>query len=48
MDKNGNPLMPTKSSRARRMIRDGKAVGKRKKSFGNIVTKDNRTKKGKL
>ncbi|MEM8829332.1 MAG: RRXRR domain-containing protein [Cyanobacteria bacterium P01_G01_bin.19] len=31
IDKNGNPLMPTKSSRARRMVRDGKAVGKRNK-----------------
>ena len=27
-DKYGNPLMPTKPSRARRMVRDGKAVGK--------------------
>ncbi|WP_019503356.1 RRXRR domain-containing protein [Pleurocapsa sp. PCC 7319] len=28
VDKNGSPLMPTKCSRARRMVRDGKAVGK--------------------
>lgn len=28
IDKNGNPLMPTKASRCRRMVRDGKAVGK--------------------
>lgn len=28
LDKDGNPLMPTKCSRARRMVRDGKAVGK--------------------
>lgn len=27
-DKDGTPLMPTKASRARRMVRDGKAVGK--------------------
>ncbi len=27
-DKDGIPLMPTKASRARRMVRDGKAVGK--------------------
>lgn len=29
--KDGKPLMPTKASRARRMVRDGKAVGKRNK-----------------
>ena len=28
VDKNNVPLMPTKCSRARRMVRDGKAVGK--------------------
>ena len=28
IDKDGKPLMPTKPSRARRMVRDGKAVGK--------------------
>ena len=31
IDKNGIPLMPTKASRARRMVRDGKALGKRNK-----------------
>ncbi len=31
IDKDGKPLMPTKASRARRMVRDGKAVGKRNK-----------------
>lgn len=31
IDKDGIPLMPTKASRARRMVRDGKAVGKRNK-----------------
>ena len=31
VDKDGTPLMPTKASRARRMVRDGKAVGKRNK-----------------
>ncbi|MDJ0590644.1 MAG: RRXRR domain-containing protein [Pleurocapsa sp. MO_226.B13] len=31
VDKNGIPLMPTKTSRARRMVRDGKAIGKRNK-----------------
>ena len=31
IDKDGTPLMPTKASRARRMVRDGKAVGKRNK-----------------
>ena len=30
-DKDGTPLMPTKASRARRMVRDGKAIGKRNK-----------------
>ncbi len=29
IDKNGKPLMPTKPSRARKMVRDGKAGGKR-------------------
>lgn len=29
VDEDGTPLMPTKASRARRMVRDGKAVGKR-------------------
>lgn len=28
IDKDGTPLMPTKCSRARRMVRDGKAIGK--------------------
>ena len=28
IDKNGKPLMPTKASRARRMVRDGKAIGR--------------------
>ena len=27
----GTPIMPTKASRARRMVRDGKAIGKRNK-----------------
>jgi hypothetical protein len=31
IDKDGTPLMPTKASRARRMVRDGKAVGNRNK-----------------
>ena len=31
IDKGGKPLMPTKASRARRMVRDGKATGKRNK-----------------
>lgn len=31
IDKDGIPLMPTKASRARRMVRDGKATGKRNK-----------------
>ena len=31
IDQDGIPLMPTKASRARRMVRDGKAVGKRNK-----------------
>lgn len=31
IDKDGTPLMPTKASRARRMVRDGKAAGKRNK-----------------
>jgi hypothetical protein len=31
VDKDKLPLMPTKASRARRMVRDGKAVGKRNK-----------------
>ncbi len=31
IDKNGIPWMPTKASRARRMVRDGKAIGKRNK-----------------
>ena len=31
IDQGGTPLMPTKTSRARRMVRDGKAVGKRNK-----------------
>ncbi len=31
IDKDGKPLMPTKASRARRMVRDGKAIGKRNK-----------------
>ena len=31
IDKDGQPLMPCKCSRARRMVRDGKAVGKRNK-----------------
>ena len=31
IDKDGTPLMPTKASRARRMVRDGKVVGKRNK-----------------
>lgn len=31
IEKDGVPLMPTKASRARRMVRDGKAVGKRNK-----------------
>ncbi|MDY7022521.1 MAG: RRXRR domain-containing protein, partial [Cyanobacteriota bacterium] len=28
VDQNGTPLMPTKASRARRMISEGKAIGK--------------------
>ena len=31
LDKDGTPLMPTKASRARRMVKGGKAVGKRNK-----------------
>jgi RRXRR protein len=31
VDQNGLPLMPCKASRARRMVRDGKAIGKRNK-----------------
>ena len=31
IDQNGTPLMPTKVSRARRMVRDDKAIGKRNK-----------------
>lgn len=31
IDQYGKPLMPTKPSRARKMVRDGKAVGKRNK-----------------
>ncbi|MGL6342995.1 MAG: RRXRR domain-containing protein, partial [Waterburya sp.] len=31
IDKDGIPLMPTKAPRARRMVRDGKAVGDRNK-----------------
>ena len=31
IDRDGKPLMPTKASRARRMVRDGKAIGKRNK-----------------
>lgn len=28
IDKDNNPLMPTKCSKARKLVRDGKAVGK--------------------
>ena len=31
IDRDGTPLMPCKASRARRMVRDGKAIGKRNK-----------------